>query len=1176
MSGIDQCPSTMPGKKNEKAIPAARVAHELVGVSGKAYWRSLDDLADTPDFRDFLEREFPAGASELHAESRRTFLKLMGASVALAGAATIPGCRRPDHKILAYSKEVPEEIIPGKGLYYATSMPFPGGGAEGLLVQTFEGRPTKIEGNPLHPVNQGKSSVWAQASVLDLYDPDRLKDPVYAPKGEERVASWDDFAAWCKLHFPTLDASKGEGLAFIVDKQSSPTRDAVKARVMKRWPAAQWVAYDPTDSGAPASGSAAALGKPARDRLALAGARVIVSLDRDLLHNEAGALKHAREFAAGRRVLGLTDAMNRLYVVETTLSVTGGVADHRLRLAPSLIPAFAVALGRAVIERLKPSGSDALAAALAAVAVPASAASGVPKDWVDALADDLCDRENLGRSVLTAGPTQPGPVHALMAGLNTLLGNTKPVGSAAPCVRYAEMGVDEAMDGAAGLARVAQGLEAGKISTVVCMGVNPVYDAPAELGFAAKFAKAAHRITLSVDDNETSGASTWRLNGAHYLESWGDALSAEGDLSPIQPMIAPLYAGRSQIEALAMMLGESTVDGYEIVRDVWTARLGEADFEKKWRRALHDGVAPRAGAEPPSPVANLAGVAEAIKGLKLADAPSEAALDVVFSVGHVGDGRWANNGWLQELPDPASKLVWDNAALLSPATAKKLGLEPQPQTVKEPHGRMATLTVAGRGVKLVCWVLPGLPDNTVAVHLGYGRERVGRVGQGAGFNAYAVRTGLGRAATGAKLEPVREGEAWYPVSCTQIHHTMEGRALVREVDLAAWRKHGEQIWRRKDLYGNDSDLGFAEQLGELVEAPQVQGLYVNPYHGSGDLGGPGMNPKFDKGPQWGMSIDLSSCLGCNACTIACQAENNIPIVGKTEVRKHREMHWIRVDRYFTGDESNPGVVHQPVACVHCENAPCETVCPVNATVHGQEGMNYMVYNRCIGTRYCANNCPYKVRRFNFFDYGVAKFKGDYIGKETLGALGPKNPNLIPPRLRAKLDEISKMQKNPHVSVRSRGVMEKCTYCVQRVNETKFAARAEGRAAIADGEVLTACQQACPTDAIVFGDILDSASHGGTGSAVRRMRGHARSYMLLGYLNTRPRTTYMVRVNNPNPRLRAPVEDPFHYGPFKGEHKGGGHEAGGEAKGGHASGRVYRRAGVSESGYLMSLPVLGAL
>ena len=1225
---LDQCHSTV----GETSLPKRRtVSSAQVGVTGQAYWRGLDDVADTPEFRDLLEREFPSGASRLLESSRRTFLKLMGASVALAGAATLPGCRRPDHKIFEFSKDVPEEVVPGRSLYYATSVQLPGGAVEGLIVETHEGRPTKVEGNPLHAANNGKSSARAQAAILSLYDPDRLKDPVFAPEGADKARSWEDVRLWSKDHFGRLASKKGAGLAIVVDKKRSVSRDALKARVMERFPQAAWIAYDPTQSDDAVRGSVIAFGKPMRTVLNLEKADVVVSLDADFLFDDPAVVRNTRGFASRRHVVSTSDTMSRVYIAESTFSVTGAKADHRVKMAPGAIAAFAAALARALCEKPEFKGGAGLKAAAERMAVPTGA--GVDQKFVEAAASDLLKDDEgkvrgAGTTLLVAGPTQPAAVHALVHAINAALGN------AGTTVTYRPMSEDEASSSTAQIRSLADAMRSGKVETLVCIGVNPVYDAPGDVMLAEAMAKVPMRISADVGDSETVAESHWRLPLAHDLERWGDLESHEGTIAPVQPMIAPLYGAWSELELLALIAGDEKPDGHTLVRAAWQKRAGKGDFEQTWRRGLLNGVLAQAekGAAPAVSIEKVgAAIAESVITLPTAD-----KLDVVFTIGQVGDGSMTNNGWLQELPDPMTKVVWDNVALVNKATAERYGLRQEAETDKVRHARMVSVIVGGVSVKAAAWEVPGIPDNTVVLMYGYGRRNCGRVGDGTGFNVYPI-SGLGgtsrRTAHGATLERVSDGERWYPITSTQSHGSMEGRAIVREVDLAAWRAFGDKMLEAKDSYGRARDLNFAERLGELSHTPANYNAYINPQRattapppaigewnpalGSAASGVPGTSktPDFANDRQWGqygMTIDLTSCTGCGACTVACQAENNIPIVGKIEANKQREMHWIRVDRYYSGTSLDGGITDesvsfQPVACVHCENAPCETVCPVNATVHGPEGINYMVYNRCIGTRYCANNCPYKVRRFNFFDYGVKKFNGDYIGKEALGSVGvdgPKNVNLVPPRLRERLDEITRLGKNPNVTVRSRGVMEKCTYCLQRINEARIEVKLRNLPGIPDGFFQSACQQACPADSIIFGDIHDTGKEpwqqypepGGkkrAGSRVANARAGGRSYLLLGYLNTRPRTSHMLEIRNPNltlvdaARLER-MKQPFHHGGGHGEHDGhGGHDdpgghgspgEGGQQHGEHkpTAANFYDKAKAGDDrGYRLSLSVIGA-
>ncbi|MCC6971332.1 MAG: TAT-variant-translocated molybdopterin oxidoreductase, partial [Phycisphaerales bacterium] len=836
----DQCPSTkgsMTPDSNRRQPD--RVNGGLAGGlgGGAKYWRSVEEYADSGEFRDFLEREFPANASELAGPSRRSFMKVMGASFALAGAATIPGCRRPDHKIMPYSREVPEDVVPGKSLFYATSMALPGGGAEGLVIETHEGRPTKVEGNPLHPINRGKSSVWSLSSVLGMYDPDRLKQPAYQNPARGRLdASWDDFAAWSKEHFAKYGESGGEGLVVLADKKSSPTRDAVRDRFLKKFPKARWFVYDGGESDGATRGVATAFGKSGHEIFSLSKAKVIVSLDRDFVEREPGAIVNAREFGATRTVMTAADEMSRLYMVESGFSHAGSSADHRLRVAPSRIGAYAIAIARAVCERI---GRDASALASAVASARFAPGPDIDEKFINAVADDLI-AAGRGHSVLMAGAGQSAAVHAIVHGLNALLGN---IGST---VSYCQMSEDDASSSAASIAAVADMLGAGRVTTLVMLSVNPAYDAPAELDFAARMAKTT-TITLSVDANETESASTWSLNGTHFLESWGDTVASDGTLAPVQPMIAPLYApAHSDIELLAMLAGEEVTDGHEIVKGVWKGLIGDSD--KAWRRSLHDGVAPKAMYTSGAWTPNMGAIATAAASLSIGAAPTKDALDVAFTAGRMHDGRFANYAWLQELPDVGTRVVWDNPALVSPATARALDLEPvgfsdsNPSGMytkpKYPHARVATLTVNGRTMKVPVWILPGMADNTVILQQGYGRRVCGHVGGNeadpVGFNDAAVRPAGGvRVASGAKLADASET---YMIASTQNHWSMESRtAIVRSVDLAAWKKHGDvpPTVEHDHIYASTSkELSFAEKLGELSHTPPNIGIYDNPYNES--------------------------------------------------------------------------------------------------------------------------------------------------------------------------------------------------------------------------------------------------------------------------------------------------------------------------------------------------------
>ncbi|MFG0246200.1 MAG: TAT-variant-translocated molybdopterin oxidoreductase [Phycisphaerales bacterium JB052] len=1193
MSNLDQCPSS----KGKEEIPTK--APELGTVSGRKFWRSLDEYSGTPEFKEFVEREFPAGASILGEPSRRNFVKIMGAGFALAGAATIPGCRRPDRKILPYSQTPPEEVIPGKPLYFTTALPLPGGGCEGLLIETHTGRPTKVEGNPLHPGNQGKTSAMAQASVLSLYDPDRLMYPVYNnPTRGKLDATWDDFNAWQTTHFAKFDANNGAGLAFIIDKQSSPTRQRLINAVRSRFPRARFVFWNPAESRAPIDGSVIAFGAPQSVSYDFSGTQRVVSVGGDFIASGAGSVKNARTFASTRKVMQGGDEMSRLYAVESKPTSAGSLADHRFRLAPSQLHNFTIALTKAVFSLVGANASG----------LPDVQVDGISQHDINEIAKDLADHRN--HSVVVPGDQLSAEGWALCMAMNQAMGNM------GRHVFTTEMGEDLASDSGAGMRDLVGAMSTGSIDTLVTINCNPVYDAPASLGFADAFVKVANTITLDLNTSETEHVSTWSLNGTHYLEQWGDVTDIDGMYSVVQPMIAPLYdPAHSDIELLSMLAGETGKHGHELVQETWSS-MGNSS-ESSWRRLLHNGFADtaRKGA------ANLrmSNVLMAAARAGVRTSPGEESMDVLFYTSNYNSGQLANNGWLQELPEFGPSVVWDNPVLVSPITAKKLGLLPEhawqdeynPYTKQQmPQAQLVTMTLDGHEMEVALWILPGMADNTVAVKLGYGRQIVGRVGFKVGHNTYEIKPASGTLATrGATL---KKAAGTYTIASTQNHWSLgveseasmkdSRHSLVRAMDKKWWDKHADLHKIAKDeIYGKEHEvLNLAEKIGELSHTPPNISIYDNPQNRSKrdpDPSNMEMNdalnretpPRFAQGPQWGMSIDLNACMGCNACTVACQSENNIPIVGKNEVAKGREMQWIRMDRYFVGEDlNNPDeMIVQPVACVHCENAPCETVCPVNATVHGDEGTNDMAYNRCIGTRYCANNCPYKVRRFNFFDYAPVKFNGGldstYTSKEiakqfeeTVGQDRTFNQNFIPPRLRKKLDEISKMHMNPDVTVRSRGVMEKCTYCIQRVHQARQEVKIKGiwedkdqTGPIPDGFFNSACQQVCPTDAISFGDILDPESR------VSKEKDSGRSYLLLGYLNTRPRTTYMMRVRNPNEAIRVYDDhDPLDHGGHGDAHGDDGHgEAHTEQ---HGAAYIDRTKKIIDQGYSMSLKVLSGI
>ncbi len=1139
MSTLDQCPSTHntidSPEPNLEPNPRPTPANgQTTGQpTGQKYWRSIEEFSQTPEFKELVEREFPAEASIMDDTSRRSFIKVMGASMALAGAATIPGCRRPDRKILSYAKNVPENVIPGRPLFFATAMPLPGGGTEGLLIETHAGRPTKIEGNPLHPNNQGKTSPYAQASILGLYDPDRLKYPIYNnPARGKLAATWDDFDQWSNEHFAKFDAQKGNGLWFVVDKQSSPSRDRMLMQIQNRWINAKFVAWNPAETRGHIDGSAMLFGSPMWTRYNLKDAKRIVSIGQEQIDQGPEALRLARQLSASRKIQGPGEEMSRLYALESKPSSIGALADHRFRLSPSQLHNFTIALCKAVLIKTGKVDTN----------FPDPEVVGITHDEIQAIAEDLF--KNRRHSVVLPSDNLNPEAWALCQIINEALRATDE-----GLVEFYPMSPQLATDSIQGISRLTAALNQGQVDTLVCLNTNPVYDVPGALNFPEAFSKARHTVTLSVGASETADASTWSLNGTHFLESWDTQQAIDGQISITQPMIAPLYdPARSTIELIAGILNAGSdqpapTDGYTLVRESLTQTLNLTDdsLAKIWKSGLHNGVIANTHIKQNNKALQGHRVLEQITSKNASNAPAHAHLDVLFYTDRYNNGSSANNGWLQELPEFGSSVVWDNPLLLSPKTAKALGILPEhshqdefnPYTKSQmPQAQLVNIELQGRSLTMPAWILPGMADNTVAIKLGYGRTNAGQVGNKVGFNSYDIRLPA-MLASGATIT---KAKGTYTIASTQNHWTMNSRdTIVRAIDQNWFDKHAKAGPKeiKDEIYGYaSSHLNVAEQMGELSHTPPNISAYDNPQNASASDAAAGSD--FSKNPQWGMSIDMNACTGCSTCTVACQSENNIPVVGKSEVAKGREMAWIRIDRYFTGDDlNNPDeIFNQPMACVHCENAPCETVCPVNATTHGREGTNDIAYNRCIGTRYCANNCPYKVRRFNFFDYAPAKFNGglnpNYTSRpaadkfdETLGQDRTFNQNFIPPRLRKKLDEISKMKFNPDVTVRSRGVIEKCTYCIQRVNAARQDVKIQGIwtdkdqvGPIPDGFFEVACQQACPTDAIAFGDILDP------NSKVAKQRDSHRTYALLGYLNARPRTTHMMRVRNPNPAIRV--------------------------------------------------------
>jgi len=984
-----------------------------------SFWRTLDEKLGDPAFQERLYNEFPSQLPTteqvVDPVARRTFLKLMGASLALAGVSACT--RQPAEKIVPYVRQ-PEELIPGKPLFYATAMAL-GGVATGLLVESHEGRPTKVEGNPLHPGSLGATDVFAQAAILGLYDPDRAQ--TLTNVGE--IRPWSAFLGAMTAALNAQRPLKGAGIRILTESVCSPTLASQIRDLLTRFPEARWHQWDPASRDNTRAGSKLALGEYVDAQYRFDQADVILSLDADFLGCGPGSLRYAKDFSARRRP-EQADRMNRLYAVEAMPSSTGARADHRLPARASEVEMIA----RAVGARIGFFATDIVYTG----PVP-DRRNDAHMKWAEAVAKDL--QAHLGRSLVIAGDGQPAVVHALAHGMNQALGN---VGKT---VVYTQTVEAEPVDQLQSLKDLVGDLNDGKVDLLVILGGNPVYTAPVDLNFADALGKAQQRVHLSLYEDETSALCQWQVPEAHFLETWSDARAYDGTVSIVQPLIAPLYNGKSAHDVLAALSDRPEKSAYSLVREFWKV---EKD-DKTWRRWLHDGVVPNSAFTPKAMSTNAAMVGRS------PGVPGGGGLEINFrNDPSILDGRFGNNAWLQELPKPITRLTWDNVVIASPATAAKLRHAENPAFTGGEHGQIIAsvveLTYRGRKVRGPLFEVVGHPDDCLTVHLGYGRTRGGTLANGTGFNAYAIRTSDAQG-FGAGVEAALTGDT-YPLACTQYHHLMEGRGMVKAVT------RDEFVRDPKSIHEGDET------------PPRSITLYPD--------------YRYD-GYKWGMAIDVNACIGCNACVVGCQAENNIPVVGKDQVLRGREMHWLRVDTYYRGPAENPETYFQPVPCMQCENAPCEVVCPVAATTHSHEGLNDMVYNRCVGTRYCSDNCPYKVRRFNFLLYQ------DW-----------NTPSL-------------KLGRNPDVTVRSRGVMEKCTYCVQRINAAKIESEKAGRA-IADGEIVTACQQACPADAIIFGNLNDSNSR------VARLQAEARNYSLLGELNTRPRTTYLAAVRNVNPEL----------------------------------------------------------
>ena len=989
-----------PGKKDKLNLESANAL--IAETKGPEFWRSLEELAGSGEFQEMMHREFPKGASEwLDSVSRRGFMKLMGASLAMAGMTACT--KQPMEAIVPYVKQ-PEDVIPGKPLFYATAFTL-GGYAAPLLVESHLFRPTKIEGNDKHPASLGGTDIFSQASVLGMYDPDRSQNVIHA--GD--VSSWGEFQNFIRGPLKEQEASQGSGIRILSGPFSSPTLADQAQAFLKLYPKAKWHTYEPVNRDNALEGAKLAFGQPVETQYQLANADVIVSLDADFLYaGFPGFTKYARDFSSRRNPD--SSVMSRFYAIESAPTSSGVKADHRL-------PVRAVDV-QGIAQALLGSGSGSL--------------SGDQAKFVAAVAADL--QAHRGSSVVIPGEHQPPVVHALAHAINAQLGN---VGKT---VVYTDPVIANPVNQLESFKDLLADMNGGKVQLLIVAGVNPLFDSPSDLDFAKAFESVPLRIHHGLYQDETAEHCHWHINQADYLEAWGDTRAFDGTVSLVQPLIAPLYDGKSLHDLLAVLSGEPQASGHEIVQRYWQKQHSGADFDMFWRRSLHDGFVADTAYSPKQVAA---------KSANLAQPPNSdaKAIEINFRPDpSIYDGRFANNAWLQELPKPMSKITWDNCVWIGPAMAERMGVQKRD---------MVRVAVNGAKLDLPVWIQAGHPDNSVTVFLGYGRKRAGRAGTGAGFDVYPLRTSATPwFTTGAQVSKI---SGTYILASTQGYQTMDAgdvtRPIVRTATLEEYRKH--------------ADFSEEKPPAELTLYPGYEKQYRSENY------------------AWGMTIDLNSCVGCNNCIVACQSENNIAVVGKEQVNHGRHMHWLRVDAYYQGDRNDPKAYFQPVPCMQCENAPCELVCPVGATTHSTEGLNDMVYNRCVGTRYCSNNCPYKVRRFNFFlfsDWDTPQYK---------------------------------MMRNPDVTVRSRGVMEKCTYCVQRITEYRIKSEESGTTDFnTDADLKTACQQSCPANAITFGNINVADSQ------VSKLKKNQRNYGLLDDLNTRPRTTYLAEIRNPNPELEA--------------------------------------------------------
>lgn len=1158
----------------EKQLDVQKVREKLASKRGQEYWRSLEEVAGDPDFPEMLRREFPIAPRDWAPLPRRDFVKLMGAALALAG---LSGCAfQPQEKIVPYVK-APEETVAGIPLYYATAMPFMGY-ALGLLAEASEGRPTKVEGNPDHPVSRGRTDAWAQASILDMYDPDRSTDIRLAGS----TSSWSDLAGVLNTEFQKARATKGAGLALLTGTITSPSTLSLIAEMKAALPEMKWVSYEAINRDNVRLGALAAYGKDVHTLYHFDRADVIVSLDCDFLLEEPGHIAHAREFISGRRMTDETgkakDAasatMNRLYVVESTPTTTGAQADHRFPVKAAQVDGIA----------------RALAAAVGVAGVTGEVDANTQK-WITVIADDL--KSKRGRALVCAGAHQPAAVHALAHAINSTLGSV----GATSAVSYHDPIEGNPVRHETGLRELIADMNANRVTTAIVIDTNPAYTTPLALGFEKAFAKVPLKFHMGPYKDETSVLCDWHVPMAHYLESWGDARAIDGTVSIIQPIIQPLYeSARTPNELFSAMLGRQNVSDYDIIRGYYQQQLtrtpatrlqeGQTNlaFDRQWQRIVHQGLIDGTQAQ-------VTGVA--LQPLTLpAVTPVASGLEVNFRPDPtLWDGRFNNNAWLQELPKAYSRITWDNAFFVSPNTAH----ENKWNTDQE-----VTLTLNGQSVTGAIYMLPGQPDNVITLHLGYGRRQTGKIGTGTGFNANLVRPADGSWFVATDVKNIKPTGGIYRIATMTQHNLIAPKGkettwqdgtwmysndaktkLINNVltpDTAELDMDGTQgrdvirVGTFEEFKAGKLPTSIHDKIGVPLayplNPPEIRAAVAKVAHGADRLqanreleGNPSFYPRDSDylaltpyrdasverdaeaqaakekrnhvTQQWGMSVDLQSCIGCNACVIACQSENNSATVGKDQVLMGREMHWMRIDTYYRGSYENPETYFEPMYCQHCEKAPCAPVCPFNATMNSPEGINEQVYNRCVGTKYCENNCPYKVRRFNFLQYS---------DQQT---------------------PVIELMANPNVTVRSRGVMEKCTFCVQRVNAAKWQATKEGNRDVRDGEIVVACQQSCPTDALSFGDINDP------NAKVSNLKRGPFTFGILTEYNTMPRVTYMARFKNPNPALAdipdqkpATLEGEVEEGHGEGgehgggEHAGASHEAGAAKEGTPAHGGAH--------------------